>query len=312
MHKELKQCKEAVKEANLYQRYCDELKETKTHKALFEAYHLHRQMETHAKDAEQYAVQVQDLDKNCSVLNKKMLLKSKEKAEKQKEWAVHDAKVEEIEKKIRSIQRSDIIKVQTSIKSTTADLHHAESSGKEAAEKKKEVSRTLKSDQTAMSKHEADLKKEEAANVGKDIQLQDSQLSEYNRLKQKAGADTQRAKTAFDKTQTAQQHDQRNLNVLEEELSRLQDRMQERQGEVARDSGEKDTVSKQVQKLSTEKQKLESDLKDLDIKFKQEVEHRKVCCPAPIFDSPACLHRRSLTCPCRRNSKRRTAISRPS
>jgi len=286
VHKELKQCKEAVKEANAYQRHVDDLKETKTQKALFDAFHLERQMETHAKDAEEMGANVKELEKENNVLTKKMTLKGKEKSEKQKEWAVHDNKVEEIEKKIRSIQRSDIIKVQTAIKSTKADLQKAEEDGKAAAEKKKEVSKVLKSDETAMKKHQEDLEQEEKANVGKNIKLQDSQLSEYNRLKQKAGAETQRAKTAFDKTQTAQQTDQRSLNVLEEELGRLQDRMQERQSQVASDSGEKDTVSKQVQKFSNEKQKLESDLKDLEIKYKQEVEHRKVT--APSFHSLAC------------------------
>ena len=295
VHKELKQCKEAVKEANLYQRYCDDLKETKTQKALFEAFHLERQMEAHAKATEGHASKMQELEKACTVLNKRMLVEGKKKAEKQKEWASHDSNVEDMEKKIRSIQRSKIIKLQTANKSSAADLKQAENMEKEAAEKIKEVSKTLKSDEKLLGQHEADLKKEEADNVGKDIKLQDSQVSEYNRLKQQASAETQRAKAAFEKTQNAQQLDQRTQNSLEDDCQRLQDRMHEREAQVASDAGDKDQMSKEVQSLGHQKQKLESDLKDLDIRFKQEVELRKVPDSAPCVSCHSYLLRANAT-----------------
>ena len=277
VHKELKQCKEAVKEANAYQKLCDDLKENKTLKSLFDAYHLERQMETHAKEAEEAAKKTGDLEKTVTVLSKKINAKGKEKAEKQKEYSGHDEKVEQIEKKIRSIQRSDIIKVQTSIDSAKADLKQAETQIKDSTQRKKEISKTLNSDEALLKSHEADLKKEEADNVDKDIKLQDSQVSEYNRLKLRAGAETQRAKTAFEKTQAVQQHDQRELNQAEEAARRTQERVQDLESKVANDSGAKDSVVKEMQSLSHTKQKLESDLKDMEVKFKNEQDRRKVC-----------------------------------
>jgi len=276
VHKELKQCKEAVKEADLYQRYCDELKDTKTLKALFDAFHLERQMEIHAKSAEEGAAKMHDLDKGVSVLTKKLSGKGKEKANKQKEWADHDTKVVEVEKKIKSIQRSDLLKAETSIKSAKKDLEDAETEIKHATEKKKEISKTLKTDEVTLGKHEEELKKEEAGNKDKNIQLQGNQMSEYNKLKRSADAETYRAKIAFEKTQTAQQQDQRILSTTEDDVRRTQERIQDLQSKLASDSGDKESIKKQVETLRHTKQKLESDLQDLDLKHKSEAELRKV------------------------------------
>lgn len=286
VNKELKQCREAVKEANLYQRYCDELKQTKTLKTLFDAYHLERQMETHARDVEEFEETRKGLDKECTVLEKQMKIKGQEKAQKQKEWATHDQSAQDIEKQIKKIQRNDSLKVQTAIKSAKADMEQSKAEAAKAAERKKEVSRTLKSDEERLSEHEKDLKAEEAANVRRDIQRQGNQVSQYNKLKLKADAETQKAKEAYDRTNREQLQDDRALTQTKEEHLRLQARLQERERQVQNDSGEKNTVSEKLKKLELDKQKLESDLRDSEVKYKQETDHRKVS-PAAAPDNRA-------------------------
>jgi len=282
VNKELKQCKEAVREANTYQCLVDELKLAKTLKTLFDAYHLERHMEKHAGEVEEHEESRKKLDKECAVLEKQMKIKGQEKAQKQKEWAVQDQRAQDIEKEIKKIQRNDSIKVQTTIKSAKVDFEQSTAEAAQAAEKKKEVSRSLKSDEERLSEHEKDLKKEEAANVSKDIQLQGSQVSQYNQLKLKADAETQKAKEAFDKTNREQLADDRELTQMQETHQRLQARLQEREKQVQNDSGEKNSVSEKLQKLQHDKQKLDSDLTDAEVKYTQEKNHREV----PSLPSP--------------------------
>ena len=276
VNKELKQCKEAVKEANLYQRYCDELKQTKTLKTLFDAYHLERKIETHAGKVEEFEETRKGLDKECGVLEKQMKIKGREKAQKQKEWATHDQSAQDIEKQIKKIQRNDSMKVQTAIKSAKADLEQSKAEGAKAADKKNEVSRTLKADEERLGEHEKDLKAEEWANVCKDIQLQGGQLSQYNRLKLTADAATQKAQEAYDKTNREQLQDDRAMTQAKEDHLRVQARLQERERQVQSDSGEKNSHSEKLQKLQLDKQKLDSDLRDSEVKYQQEKAQREV------------------------------------
>ena len=275
VHKELKQCKEAVKEANTYQSLQDELKKTKTLKALFEAFHLEKKMESNAVQAEDDAKRLKELEHECTVLNKKVTLKTKEKAEKLKDWTAHDDKVNTIKKKIREIQNKRIIKAETSIKSHTMEEKEEEKKVKDKSDKKKEVEKTLVADRRTLEVHEKDLKAAEAANKQKDIQLQGQQQSEYNRLKQQALAETKKAQREFDKTDSAQQKDQNDLNTLQNDYQKVQERIQARQDQLSKDSGDKNELVGQVQKLGNEKQRMESDLLDLDEKYKREKDHEK-------------------------------------
>ena len=189
---------------------------------------------------------------------------------------MQDQRAQDIEREIKKIQRNDNIKVQTAIKSAKVDFDQSNAEAAQAAEKKKEVLLSLKSDEKRLSEHEKDLKKEEAANVSKDIQLQGSQVSQYNQLKLKADAETQKAKEAFDKTNREQLADDRELTQTQESHQRLQERLQEREKQVQNDSGEKNSVTEKLQKLQHDKQRLDSDLTDADVKYKQEKNHREV------------------------------------
>ena len=81
-----------------------------------------KKMESNAVQAEDYAKRLKELEHECTVLNKKVTLKGKEKAEKLKDWTAHDDKVNAIKKKIREIQNKRIIQAETSIKSHTTWL----------------------------------------------------------------------------------------------------------------------------------------------------------------------------------------------
>ena len=282
VHKELKQCKELVKEANLYQRYCDDLRDIKMHKALFDVFHLERRMETHAKDAEECAHTLKKLETECGVLEKQMKITGREKAEKQKEWAVHDQKAQDIEKEIKKIQRNDIIKVETSIKSSKADLDQSKDEIEKASAKKKEASKQLKVDQSALSEHEKDLQAYENESGVKDIQLQGNQVSQYNQLKMKADSETQKAREAYEFTSRQHSLLQHRLNDKKTELERVQARIEEREKQVQDDSGDKEGLTKAYSTMQTTKQKLESDLKDLESKHRQEVQHRQVRISNPV------------------------------
>eukprot|EP00960_Hanusia_phi_P002000 57676-Hanusia_phi.AAC.4 len=237
---------------------------------------IDKQIESHASEAENFGGKLEESSKNCKAVSNAADKKAKQKAEKQKDWSAIDKKVEDLEKKIKNIQRQDLLKLSTEISSRKADINKNTEELKNSKDKLQEMTQKLKSEEKERNDLEAALKEVESRSKKKGIDLVGEQVSEYNQLKSKAFQMSHTAKAALEKTERADQEDRRELERLELEVKRCQQRIESLTSKMKDDSAVKSKNVSKLQGLNEEKHKCSSELTDVTAKFKDETARKKI------------------------------------
>jgi hypothetical protein len=77
---------------------------------LFDLYHIEKQLSKFADEADGHSARLSECEANCKTISKGQDKRSREKSNKEKEWAVFDKKVHELEKQIKRIENQDVLK----------------------------------------------------------------------------------------------------------------------------------------------------------------------------------------------------------
>lgn len=225
---ERKQKKEQKEEAERHLRLQGELKSLKTEYSLWQMYNIEKDIEkiqaelevdkTNLEEVnlaqEQLELEVRGKKKEQSIFAKEALLCDKRIA---KQKAELDKKHPEIlklkEERLRIIQ-----KIKTSEKDLEKKKEEQKKQGKEIAKLQRELQ-----DVTAALN---ELNEQDIEGTGK-LQLAESQLQEYHRIKEEAGTKTARLKQDKEVLDRQQQADEEALKNLEENLQQLRSRDQQ-------------------------------------------------------------------------------------
>ncbi len=78
---------------------------------LFDLYHIEKQLSKFADEADGHSARLSECEANCKAISKGQDKRSREKSAKDKELAVFDKKVNELEKSIKAIENRDVMRI---------------------------------------------------------------------------------------------------------------------------------------------------------------------------------------------------------
>jgi chromosome segregation ATPase len=188
---------------------------------LFELFHIEKQLQVCADEADGHAGRLTEAEKDCRAVTKVVDKQTKMKAEKQKEWAAADRRVEELEKNIKSIQQKNVFKLDSELRSRKSDLEKLSKDIETAQKSVKETKKAADEDQRNHDALAEELEAEREKGIHKDIKLKGEQVSKYLKLKQAAKAAAFTASQELDSAHMERQNLERALTTESNELDRL-------------------------------------------------------------------------------------------
>jgi hypothetical protein len=78
---------------------------------LFELFHIEKQLSKFADEADGHSARLNECEANCKAISKGQDKKNREKSSKDKEWAVFDNKVRDLEKQIKKVEGTHVLRI---------------------------------------------------------------------------------------------------------------------------------------------------------------------------------------------------------
>jgi chromosome segregation ATPase len=217
---------------------------------LFELFHIEKQLQVCADEADGHAGRLTEAEKDCRAVTKVVDKQTKKKAEKQKEWAAADRRVEELEKNIKSIQQKNVFKLDSELRTRKSDVEKLSKDVETAQKSLKETKKIADEDQRNHDILAEELDSEKEKGKSKDIKLKDEQVSKYHTLKCTANSEAYKAKAAIDSARMERQNLERTLSKESGELQRLNNKKKLAENKLADSKALKEQQAKKAEVIA--------------------------------------------------------------
>lgn len=227
---ERKEAKQEKAEAEKYQKLRDNLHDRQVELQLFKLYHNERRIKESEETAEQAKQDIQKIEKKKEKSEEKLKEVKKEFGKSQREFTKVDSDIREMENEIQK-KRPAFIKSKEKTAHMQKKLDNAKKSLKQAE-------KAYKSHQSDVQELEADLRANEkrrdeydeitaneSQSQGRNLHLEDKQILEYHKLKEKAGKESARYMAELDSINREHKSDQDQLDTENRKKHELESKL---------------------------------------------------------------------------------------
>lgn len=245
---ERKEAKLEKEEAEKYQRLKDDLADKQVELQLFRLYHNQKDIERLEDEYKRKAAEIEKIEKKKEKAEEILKEKKKESGKASREFAKIEQDIREHEVEINR-KRPTFIKAKervAHVKKKLESAHKSLSQAQKAHDAHEEDIQVLERELEAVEAKRLEYEEQvagESQSKGRDVQLEDNQVQEYNRLKEEAGKRSAMCLQQLDSVNREQKSDQDRLDNEGRKRSEIENKMRQK-------GHEKDEALKRSQKLS--------------------------------------------------------------
>ncbi|CAB0028922.1 unnamed protein product [Trichogramma brassicae] len=231
---ERKEAKLEKEEAEKYQRLKEEYVEKQVEMQLFKLYHNEREIESYEQSLKKKQQEIEKIEKKREKAEEVLKEKKKESGKLARDLAKIEQDIREVEVEITK-KRPAFIKAKERVAHMQKKLESAKKSLQQArvaddAHKKdiNELLEELRQIEEAKATYEASIAAQ-SQSQGRDVQLEDEQVKEYNRLKEEAGKQSARYTQLLDSINREQKSDQDRLDNEGRKKNELENKIKQKE-----------------------------------------------------------------------------------
>ncbi|XP_014234860.1 structural maintenance of chromosomes protein 1A [Trichogramma pretiosum] len=231
---ERKEAKLEKEEAEKYQRLKEEYVEKQVEMQLFKLYHNEREIESYEQSLKKKQQEIEKIEKKREKAEEVLKEKKKESGKVARDLAKIEQDIREVEVEITK-KRPAFIKAKERVAHMQKKLESAKKSLQQArvaddAHKKdiNELLEELRQIEEAKATYEASIAAQ-SQSQGRDVQLEDEQVKEYNRLKEEAGKQSARYTQLLDSINREQKSDQDRLDNEGRKKNELENKIKQKE-----------------------------------------------------------------------------------
>lgn len=245
---ERKEAKLEKEEAEKYQRLKDDLVDKQVELQLFRLFHNQREIERLEDDFRRKQAEIEKIEKKKEKAEEILKEKKKESGKAGREFAKIEQEIREHEVEINR-KRPTFIKAKervAHVKKKLESAHKSLAQAQKAHDAHEEDIRVLQQELEAVEAKRNEYEEQvagESQSQGRDVQLEETQVKEYNRLKEEAGKRSAMYLQQLDSVNREQKSDQDRLDNEGRKRSEIENKMRQK-------GHEKDEALKRSQKLS--------------------------------------------------------------
>ncbi|XP_078596279.1 structural maintenance of chromosomes protein 1A-like [Branchiostoma floridae x Branchiostoma japonicum] len=259
---EKKEAKQEKDEAEKYQRLKDDLVKAQLQLKLFKLYHNEQEIKIHRRELNAKTEEVENFLAHRDSVEENIKAKKKEHGKMGRDMAVIEKNIREKEVELNK-KRPQYIKAKENTAHMMQKLAAAEKSAKNAKKAHdkhlkeiKDLEREVEEVERRRKEFEAKIE-EESQSQGRDIQLEQEQVKEYNRLKEEAGKRAAQYSAELDGVNRAQRADQDRYDNEMRKKNEVQARIKQKEHEMEENKKRLEKLEEYIKKsqASVEEQK---------------------------------------------------------
>jgi structural maintenance of chromosome 1 len=265
---ERKEAKSEKAEADKYQKLRDNLADRQMELQLFKLFHNERRIRECEEQAETHKKEVEKVEKKKDKAEEKMKEVRKEHGKSQREFAKVDSEIREKENEIQK-KRPAFIKakektshIQKKVDNAKKSLTQAKKANKSHQSDVQELETELRANERRRDEYE-EITASESKNQGKNLQLEDAQITEYHKMKEKAAKESARHMSDLDSINREHKSDQDRLDSENRKKHEIESKLKTKGHELEEAQKRMDKLAEHIRGSEANLEEQEKNIHDL-------------------------------------------------